>query len=170
MHNRNCTYVPSQSLTSTNKKRPLADADTNRMDTDDSCEKKLKKDPMENSESITNEEQKLAKYDANHPLPDGQGPTCFITLYTNLNDLKMNEVCEFVCILDPNLQEKDEDGHPTRLHCLYFNRLPSLNLHVIAKTPLHQKTATELTNVRNEFMQVFFLSFSEGEVTCAFDE
>jgi len=175
--------------TTMSKKRPLTEQNgTNNVDdnsgdmdvdTHSTAEKKAKnEDGMSTS---VPKETKADTFTANHPLPDGHGPTCYITVYSDVNELKMNEVCEFVCVLDNNNNnnnnnnnidvvmsgdDENDAGSVVRLHCIYFTKLPSLNLDVFPKTQVYERTVKELASVRTELMSLLTQVFA-GDTTVA---
>jgi len=122
----------------------------------------------------------------NYPLPDEKGPSCFIKMYSNSNDFKVNEVAEFICILsvdplfaapslektviendicDAPLNTVEDEAHcppPSlvpRLHCVCFKKIqPSESLKQINQIP-YENACKELSTIRSEMMQLVTTMF-----------
>lgn len=147
------------------------------------------------SSSSSSKNTNKADFVKNFPLPceNENEPPCFIKMYSNSNELKLNDVVDFICILSvdpifasssmsnenneemiawPDHNTVEDQAHcppPSlvpRLHCLFFNKVESLNPLMLSRGPIYDNVSSELSKIRSSLIQLLTQNLG-GDATVA---
>ncbi|XP_030765573.1 mini-chromosome maintenance complex-binding protein [Sitophilus oryzae] len=147
--------------TSNQNKRTYNEA----METDAPTESNLVKKPVNTETATPKPENSLSlspEYILNHPLGDSKGTVCHMKVYKESENLKLNDVCEFVGFLSLGSVQCDEDDlemqthHPPtslvpRIHVVHFKKMTHYNPLVDSEL---SGDVTNFVNIRKELLIV----------------